>query len=195
MSQLYPCTIAHPIISVNESSFISGNAPHLDLNLPAGSRAIKEPESDPEAQQPGLTKRVLKIVIVSDDRYFCGLVRSYLESAGLSVFVCTTSERAENLFLSRSGIDLWIIDVQALGLEAVYIATRVSELNPEVPLLVIDGPRHDQVSLRSLLPGGWILLKKPVELPDLLANVHRMLAWGRRRKGNIAAQFARRRVA
>lgn len=138
---------------------------------------------------------MLKIVIVSDDRYFCALVRSYLESAGLCVFVCTSSERAESLFLSRYSIDLWIIDVQSLGIEAVYVATRVSELSPEVPLLVIDGPRSDRASLRALLPEFWVPLKKPVELPDLLASVHCMLEGGRRPKRVVAAKAPQGRVA
>lgn len=195
MSQLCSYSIAPSTSAANENHFIAGRAPCFEPNLPVKLSAIKEPESDPKAQGPSLEKRSLKIVIVSDDRYFCGLVRSYLESAGLCAFVCTTSERAENLFLSRCGIDLWIIDVQVLGIEAVYVATRVSELSPEVPLLVIDGPRQDQVPLRALLPGGWVLLKKPVELPDLLANVHRMLAWGRPRKRDVIGKAPQDRVA
>lgn len=189
MSKPYPRPVANPTIVVNVSPFHSLPALRFDPNSKSG--VIKGPEVDPEAQRPSLAKRLPKIVIVSDDRYFCALVRSYLESAGLCVFVCTTSERAENLFLSRCDMDLWIIDVQALGIEAVYIATRVSELSPGIPLLVIDGPRSDQAPLCALLPESWALLKKPVELLDLLASVHRMLeGGGRRRKKDVVRNAA-----
>jgi DNA-binding NtrC family response regulator len=127
---------------------------------------------------PGLANRSQSVFVLSNDRYFCSLVRSYLESAGLNVFTCSTVDRADSTFLNRCQFDLTVIDVQSLGITAVFFAQHFSELRPEIPVLIIEGARPDEAVLRSFMIDNWTKARKPVELPDLLAAIHGLLNRG-----------------
>jgi two-component system chemotaxis response regulator CheY len=118
----------------------------------------------------------VKCVLLSADRSFCNLVRSYLQHMGYCVFTCSSSGRAEQQFLDRSDIDLWVVDVEALGADAIYLAARVRELHSGVPIVVISETSHEGVVGRPPLWPGWIRMYKPVQLPDLLAVIQRALA-------------------
>lgn len=132
---------------------------------------------DPAAKEDdlGLIKPYLPIVVLSNDTRFCSLTRAFLQHAGFCVFTCTTSDRAGSLFLGRSDIQLWIIDVQALGVEAAYFATRVREEHPSMPVVLMLGENRDKNSLRQFLLHGWIQLTKPVDLSTLLTTINDQL--------------------
>jgi CheY-like chemotaxis protein len=133
---------------------------------------------DSQSNKPGLVNRSPKVLIVSSDNYFCSLVRSYLESSGLHVCTCSTADRAETTFLNRCEIHLTLIDVQSLGVAAVFFAMHFRESRPEVPLLIIEGARPDESVLKDFLFDSWTTVRKPVELPNLLATIHRLLKFG-----------------
>jgi CheY-like chemotaxis protein len=137
---------------------------------------------DSQSSTPSLVDHSQRVLIVSGDNYFCSLVRSYLESSGLHVCTCSTPDRAETTFLNRCEIDLALIDVQSLGVGAVFFAMHFRESRPEVPLLIIEGARPDELVLKDFLFDSWTTVRKPVELPDLLATIHRLLKFGARRK-------------
>jgi len=116
-----------------------------------------------------------QLVLLSNDTPFCSLTRSFLQHAGFAVFTCTTSDRAESLFLNRSDLQLWMIDVQALGIEAVYFATRLREQHPSMPILLILGEHRDSRTLRQFLLHGWTQLTKPVDFAKMLATIDDVL--------------------
>ena len=114
-------------------------------------------------------------MLLSNDTRFCSLTRAFLQHAGFAVFTCTTSDRAESLFLNRSDLQLWIIDVQALGIEAVYFATRVREQHPAMPILLILDEHLENRALRQFLLHGWTQLTKPVDLSKMLTTINNAL--------------------
>lgn len=68
-------------------------------------------------------------------------------------------------FLNRCELDLWVIDVQALGRSALSVAERVSELNPEAPILIVEGYKpHERVST-TIMRDEWRAIKSLSSLP------------------------------
>ena len=131
---------------------------------------------DPEERSLAGVRRSVKLVLLSTDDRFCILVRSYLQHLGFCVFTCTSSDRAERQFLHRGDIDLWLVDAEALGPEAIYIAAKVHDLHAEVPIVLISGTRQEDSSFQRFLGWNSVNIRKPVQLPDLLATIHRALA-------------------
>lgn len=127
------------------------------------------------ARQYQLPKRPQRVLILSDDLKFCALVRSYLRDCNLSVFACTTSRRAEATFLNRCEIDLWVLDMQALGREALRLAVRVGELNLEAPILIVEGYKSGERVATSVMREGWRTVKKSIELTGVLTEIHGLL--------------------
>jgi two-component system, chemotaxis family, chemotaxis protein CheY len=119
--------------------------------------------------------RTLKLLLFSTDDQFCAMVRSFLQHLGFSVFTCSSADRAERQFLRRCDIDLWLVDVEALGIEGLYVATKVRDLHSEVPIVLISGVHRDN-SIEHLLVRNWISVRKPIPLPDLLATIHHALS-------------------
>jgi two-component system, chemotaxis family, chemotaxis protein CheY len=143
---------------------------------PADSQcALAVPDTTTRYDNLGLLHPPLQLVLLSNDSRFASLTRSFLQHAGFAVFTCTTSDRAESLFLSRSDLQLWIIDVQALGIEALYFATRVREQHPSMPILLILGEHHESHVLRQFLLHGWTQLTKPVDLAKMLETISNAL--------------------
>jgi DNA-binding NtrC family response regulator len=132
----------------------------------------------PSIDRREFTQRSQRILILSDDIKFCALVRSFLQNSNLSVFACTTARRAEFTFLNRCELDLWVIDVQALGMEAISFAARVSEMSPETPILIVEGAKPGERVARGFLKSEWKTIRRPIKLTDILTKIHRLLGTG-----------------
>ena len=161
-------------------SFRSGSClpPTSKLTPPPSSSASPcavDPETAARHDDLRLLHPPLQLVLLSNDTCFSSITRAFLQHAGFCVFTCTTSDRAEFLFLGRSDLQLWIIDVQALGIEAVHFATRVREHHPQMPILLILNEHRDTGTLRQFLLHGWTQLTKPVDLAKMLATINDVL--------------------
>ena len=120
--------------------------------------------------------RPLKLLLVSDDDSFCSLLRAYLQHVGFSLLTCSTSDRAERIFLTRDDIDLWLVDTQGLGVEGAYFAVKVRELHPAVPIVLLAGADRKQSTLQRFFWEGWIRIEKSADLGAVLAIIQRALA-------------------
>lgn len=143
---------------------------------PMRSRGSECVVLDPDELNLASVRRSVKCVLLSDDHLFCVLVRSYLQHLGFCVFTCSSSDRAEQQFLGRRDIDLWVVDFEALGADAMCLAARVRDLHAELPIVVISGAGQEDSAAAPFPWHEWIRLKKPIELPDLLAIIQRALA-------------------
>jgi DNA-binding response OmpR family regulator len=135
-----------------------------------------EQESKAEERGTLSASRPVKLLLVSDDDVFCSLLRAYLQHLGFSLLTCSTSDRAESLFLTRNDIDLWLVDTQALGVEGAYVAVKVRELHPLVPIVLFAGSDQKQSTLQRFFWNGWIRVEKSADLGSLLAVIQRALS-------------------
>jgi len=137
------------------------------------------PSSEPQRRmrddKPEPEKRRSTVLLVSEDHQLCSMVRSFLEHAGLAVFICSGVERAESTFLHRRDIDLWIIDADSLGAHGLYLAVRLRDLLADAPILLFTGEELNRSILLTLVHNRWSTLEKPVSPTRLLAAVHNVL--------------------
>jgi len=176
MNHLFPRStlVSHLLVPGSPDPPISFSGPEL-----SSCQAVCEPRRlspDSATSDPALADRSQKVLVLSGDSCFCSLIRSYLESSGLNVFTCSSPDRARTTFLNRCEINFTLIDVQSLGVTAVFFARHLYEIKPQVPILIIEGARPDESVLRSFLIDTWTTARKPVELPHLLATIYRLLA-------------------
>jgi two-component system, chemotaxis family, chemotaxis protein CheY len=169
---------ASPII-VNKLDLIPDHSSSAQLLVSAAKRAGATSEGvalDPEERRLAGVNMSVKLVLMSTDDQFCILVRSYLQHLGFCVFTCTSSVRAERQFLERCDIDVWLVDGEALGIGALHFAARVRDLHAEVPIVLLSGVCQNGADLQWLLRQNWVSMRKPIQLPDLLATIHHALA-------------------
>lgn len=149
------------------------------VSSPSNHRsAFSKLEAELEAEDRAMLSvhRPLKLLLVSDDDSFCSLLRAYLQHVGFSLLTCSTSDRAERIFLTRDDIDLWLVDTQGLGVEGAYFAVKVRELHPAVPIVLLAGADRKQSTLQRFFWEGWIRIEKSADLGAVLAIIQRALA-------------------
>ena len=161
----------HPFLSTKKT-FADSDRRVSHLSPAAGApQAVLEPGDDELLS----AKREVKLVLLSDDDTFCSLLRAFLQHLGFSLLVCTTSDRAETLFLGREDIDLWLIDTEALGMEGAYFAVKIRQLHPDNPVVLIAETSRPENFLQQLFWQDWIRVEKSADLPALLATIQQAL--------------------
>lgn len=116
------------------------------------------------------------ILVVSHETELRSLLRSYLEHVGFGVASCGDVWRA--LQAIDAGVDLLLVDLQTLAdmpAAADELATRCAAL-PVIALFMPGSPEADR---RQFQERGWMLLPKPILLPQLLGSVHRVFELAR----------------
>jgi DNA-binding response OmpR family regulator len=164
------------------SSVITSSASACDVSVPLLSSVLDRLDPETHADRPTLERRSQNVLMLSTDLSFSKLVRSYLEHSSIAVLHCTAAGRAESFLANRVRTDLWMIDVEDLGIDALYIATRVRECRPEAPVLILEGDRPDRELLERFMFEEWARIAKQSPLTKLFAAVRRLLDRGVARK-------------
>jgi DNA-binding NtrC family response regulator len=120
------------------------------------------------------TKAPRNILVVDDDSDIRSLTRTFLEHEGYNVFSCESADRAIHIF-RRSTIDLLITDYAMPNRTGMDLAREAKSIKPSLPVLIVSGAIVDKVQLEMMSIRNWNFLPKPFSLPQLLAEVHRIL--------------------
>lgn len=115
------------------------------------------------------------ILVVDDDSDIRSLSRTFLEHEGYNVFTCENADRAIHIF-RRSKIDLLITDYSMPNRSGMDLAREAKVIRPSLPVLIVSGMILDAAQLELMRIRNWNFLPKPFSLPQLLAEVHRILA-------------------
>jgi DNA-binding response OmpR family regulator len=116
------------------------------------------------------------ILLVDDDPDIRSLTRTFLQHEGYVVYSSGDAVRAAQIFRSVPQIDLLVTDLYMPQRSGMELAIELKEIHKELPVLMISGGLIDDALKARLETDGWSFLAKPFRLPELLANVHRILA-------------------
>ena len=116
-----------------------------------------------------------RVLIVDDDPAICRAYEEILTAEGYDVV--TSSGRAKGLAeLDRLGgaVDAFIVDIGLRDADGPDFARDAVAKYGERPTLYVSGWTDDFWDL-SGAPGPWVVLRKPVPIPELLATLKTML--------------------
>lgn len=110
------------------------------------------------------------ILVVDDDPLVLDFVRGALQRGGYEVLTAASAEEALRVF-ARGGAtpDLIVSDVRMPGLSGVQLASRIREISPATPTLLMSGFAGDEIG------PGTEFLPKPFDSRVLLARIRRLL--------------------
>lgn len=149
-------------------------------------------EAAPKAVAPGVPSRGSEtILLVEDDEALRELILSALTGAGYTVLEAANGTEGLLIAKKRDGaIDLVLTDVVMPVMSGPKMATRISALFPEIPILYMSGYSESANGYQEILSRSP-LLQKPFELATLTREVRAML--NRRRASSndpVASQIA-----
>jgi CheY-like chemotaxis protein len=124
--------------------------------------------------------------MVDDDDELRRLLRALLEGDGYQVFPCRDASRALKVFASRGDIDLLLTDFQMPQMSGLELSQRITEMQPDLPVLILSGAVLPDDVRATIAANGWQLIAKPCEVPELLQIIANHLE--RRRSASAAAK-------
>lgn len=116
------------------------------------------------------------MLIVDDHREMRTAFKANLEviDANLTIIDVPSGEEAL-LEASSGGVDLLIADIGLPGLSGLELFEKLKQNNPEIKVILVTG-QEDEDILREIADcGADAFFIKPVNIPDLLREVHRCL--------------------
>ena len=116
-----------------------------------------------------------RVLVVDDDPAICRAYHDILTAEGYEVV--TSSGRADGLAaLHRlnGGVDAFIVDIGLRDADGPEFARDAVEQYGTRPTVYVSGWTDDFWDL-SNAPGPWVVLRKPVPIPQLLESVRRMI--------------------
>jgi two-component system nitrogen regulation response regulator GlnG len=117
---------------------------------------------------------VKHILIVDDEEAVCWSLQRALGREGHSVSVAASAEQAFAL-LHQKRPDVMILDVRLPGMDGLTALTRLRELAPELPVIVVTAFGDLPTAVRAVEGGAFDYLAKPFDLNQALEVVHRAL--------------------
>jgi DNA-binding response OmpR family regulator len=122
-----------------------------------------------------------RILIVDDEQHIAEGLRFNLAAEGHEALVAGSGERALELLLGGTSVDVVILDLMLPGKSGFDVATELRAAGQYVPILMLTARGRPEDVLRGFEAGADDYLPKPFELSILLARVRGLL---RRRRWN-----------
>jgi len=139
-----------------------GKGSTFTIRLPIQSVPSKSPEPD---KTDTFTRR-LRILLVDDEQVVRCVYAEYLKAEGHQVEEAESGPAGLAVF-ARQPFDLVITDMAMVGMSGEQFATRIQELNPGTPIILLTG-FGDLMKARGEKPSSVsVVLGKPTTLADL----------------------------
>ncbi len=113
-----------------------------------------------------------KILLVDDDYNILTVLKMRLELMGLNVTACDNPLKALDLF-KDGDFDLVLTDQRMDGLKGVELLTKIKELAPFTPVIIMTAYGKVDDAVISMKKGAFSYLEKPVDANELKDIIQR----------------------
>lgn len=128
-------------------------------------------------------KRMLKILIVEDEKPISDLIRMSLRDAGYYCDCAFDGQEAVDILESKT-YDLILLDIMLPKMDGYEVMEYIKQL--EIPVIFLTAKSQVQDRVKGLKAGADDYLVKPFEIVELLARVESVLRRYNRTNGDIA---------
>ena len=119
-------------------------------------------------------KNMKKILVVDDDVDICTLLSRYLAKKGFDAATAHTGSQALDL-LKKNKFDLVLCDFRLGDLDGSEVLTKIKELNPEMPVIIITGYSDIKVAVNVIKSGAFDYVTKPLLPDEILLTINKAL--------------------
>jgi len=137
-------------------------------------------------------KTAIRLLMVDDEPDFLEAITPGLERRGFHVTTAEDGRTALDL-LTRETFDVVVLDVKMPGLDGISAFRRISEMVPQLPVIMLTGHGNIQDAFETSRGGAYDYLTKPCKVESLSETARR--AHGERRLAEERARRAERERA
>jgi signal transduction histidine kinase len=116
------------------------------------------------------------VLIVDDDAALLEALPQAL-SLRLTAVQVDTSDSALNALdlIQEHDYDAIVSDIKMPGMDGLALLTRIQELRPETPTLLITGHGEHDLAVQALRGGAYDFIQKPIDRDYMVAALHRAI--------------------
>ena len=115
------------------------------------------------------------VLLVDDDDALREVRAACLGMMGYVVVPCSDAQAAVKAFRS-TGVDLLLTDLQMPGRSGVELARELTQVRPELPVIIISGNLLTDELTAEMERRRWKFIPKPCSLENLAGLIQTMLA-------------------
>src|SRR6185436_14472578 len=110
----------------------------------------------------------MHILLVDDDPFFRSAIKRILQKEGFEIIEAGDGTEAYNIVKELdASIDLLLTDVSMPGMDGVQLSQLVTNLYPNMPVLLMTGNPLDLPKART----GYVVLHKPIRRHTLVEAI------------------------
>jgi CheY-like chemotaxis protein len=125
----------------------------------------------------GDDKKKIKLLLVDDEEEFRRSASKALTRQGFFVSEAESGERALEM-LVKSAPDLMVLDLRMGGIDGIAALEKARKIMPNLPVVILTGHGRFENALAGIRLDIVDFVQKPVDMGDLGARIHRLLAEG-----------------
>ncbi len=129
-----------------------------------------------DQSKPAAAPARRRLLLAEDEEGVRLLFRISLEKAGYEVLAADDGDTAVALFRDNPDIAAVVLDLTMPRQGGLETLKKLRQLNPSVPVLLMSGYSHEELTERFGQSGFAGFLAKPFPTADLVAAAERMLA-------------------
>lgn len=124
----------------------------------------------------GIETGVENILLVDDEQSILDIEKKLLDRLGYSVTACISSLDAAKIFeKTPDAFDLVITDLTMPDLPGDKLAIQLTQIRPDIPIILCSGYSEDQSSLSTPKKGIRAILTKPILKKELARAIRRVI--------------------
>jgi FixJ family two-component response regulator len=116
-----------------------------------------------------------QIFLVDDEELVRDVIKDTLGQAGVEVTAFASAAECLD-WLHSNACDLIITDVRMKGIDGIDLLTRIKELVPSLPVILITGYGNVSMAVDTMKQGACNFIEKPIRRANLLSAVDSALA-------------------
>lgn len=114
------------------------------------------------------------ILIIDDERPIRSTLREILEYEKITIEEAENGQKGIELF-EKIQFDAVLCDIKMPGMDGIEVLSRLQEINPDIPVIMISGHGTIETAVEALKKGAYDYISKPPDLNRLLVSVRNAL--------------------
>ena len=134
----------------------------------------------------------VSILLCEDDENLGMLLREYLEAKGYTAELCADGDEGYKAFMEKS-FDLCILDVMMPKMDGFTLATKIREINSEIPFMFLTAKTLKDDILEGFKIGADDYITKPFSMEEVVFRIEAILrrVRGKKNKETTVHQIGR----
>ena len=134
----------------------------------------------------------VSILLCEDDENLGMLLREYLEAKGYTAELCADGEEGYKTFMEKS-FDLCILDVMMPKMDGFTLASKIREINSEIPFMFLTAKTLKEDILEGFKIGADDYITKPFSMEEVVFRIEAILrrVRGKKNKETTVHQIGR----